>query len=560
MNNNVICISDPFETINGVNNVGKVYVYKFNDQNNTASLLEILTPTSIYENMSFGENIEFDSNENILISATEEEITTKIYYNEVPGTNNIIPTKTISTNTKSMDLTTTGVVYQYNKDLQLVTKLKSHKALNQINYDSNNANNFGDIDIVRSGTYIMTCSTLTANGVQIKEHRFSELPSPNQLALYDNWFNLIYSYDYSFRNIAYCREMTATLFNGNTYDIIFDNITITDVNVINQIIESTDPNVKILTCKQTAGGLQYYNNQGQTVRINKFISTTGEIILDSYIRFRTYRGFTIEDFNSNNNHDYDLFTLSTKNTYSFKKYHGFFGGSLSYADAKYCGILAIGAPYYSKSNQSPYYNNKSGFVEIYTLIKGTNKYESLYVIELDKTKYPDIINFGKEVEATPDVILISADRKTNDNKIIGCVFMYKISFDASANISIDTNNVVEITESGCTDFGTAIDSYDSNIVISSPNTGKIFRYSLNEKSENEKSTMTLTYLQSIESEYIKNSQFGKKISINKNCCLVGLNSYTLNRESHNENATLNSIPGNGAILCYRDIGGKYTML
>ena len=47
--------------------------------------------------------------------------------------------------------------------------------------------------------------------------------------------------------------------------------------------------------------------------------------------------------------------------------------------------------------------------------------------------------------------------------------------------------------------------------------------------------------------------YAHKAYINGTGCFVSFNSYTLNDNNAN-------IPGNGAILQYTDLGGKYTLL
>ena len=161
-----------------------------------------------------------------------------------------------------------------------------------------------------------------------------------------------------------------------------------------------------------------------------------------------------------------------------------------------------------------------------------------------------IINFGKTIEVSNNAVIITFDKKINDGSIISGVYMYTIN----DNGDIDTIKYNDVTESGTTDFGTAIDSYGSNIVISAPKNNKIFRYSFNKISIGDNSDLELTYLQSLESEALSSgSNFGQRLVINKNHCLVGYDSYTL---------MLNNsiIPCNGAILQYTDVSGKYTLL
>lgn len=516
INNNIICVSDPYATVNKIENVGAVYVYKFNPVNNGITSEITLTPTKGLEqsHLSFGENIEFDSRGNIIITATEETYTNIIYYLE--GANDTItPVKNKSKDTKELELTTTGVVYIFNgENYNFITKLNSHRVLGEINYE---AKTFGTTKPERRGMYTLKYYDTLTNVTKI--HNFSELPDNNtggsKLALFNNWFDLIYSYDYSFRQIAYCKYMNVTLYNGNNYTIYFGFI------------------------DETTGQI---NNESYTEQLptnSEFIAVGGIKIGSEQIRFRKYYSYDTVDFDTGNNHGNTYFTLSKSNSYYFNSYCGYFGSAISYSDTDTGGILAVSGPYYNE-----------GFVDIFKFNKYTNHYVYSTTITPPTTYDYKIINFGKTVEVSNNAVIITFDKKINDGSIISGVYMYTINDDGN----IDTIKYNDVTEPGTTDFGTAIDSYGSNIVISAPKNNKIFRYSFNKTSVGDNSDLELTYLQALESEALSSgSNFGRRLVINKNHCLVGYDSYTL---------MLNNsiIPCNGAILQYTDVSGKYTLL
>lgn len=531
MNNNIICVSDIYASgkTNNTPNVGCVHVYYFNSTNNTYAKVSTLYPDIEIENLSFGENIEFDSNNNILISATEEPYTN--IYNYAEDNETIYPVKNKSKYTKEIEVTTTGVVYVFNSNYTRIAKLNSHKLINQIDTDKGS---FGNIEIYRSGLYTVKFKDYLGN---IKIHNFSELPKNNivgsaqsssttKLALYNNWYNTIYQYDFSFRTSVYCKYINIQKYNGDVAQIYLGRVN------SNGVLDDNGNHV---------------NELGST----EFIAVGGNIVNANHIRFSTYFGYDDNDFKNGDTHGYVDIELSKSNTYSIKQHFGFFGSSISFSNygSGKSGILAIGAPYYygkSEMVELDVSNNfKYGFVDLYKFNYSSNRYDYYKTIE---NPIPNSLNFGLEVEVSSTCLLISYDLYNEGNKVKG-ILIYKISNAGE----IDTNNYINKIEDGTVDFGYSIDSYGSNIVVTAPKSGKIFRYTYNETSVGGDTNSELQYIQSIESETLSDAMYAYKAYINGTGCFVSYNSYTLN--DHNSN-----IPGNGAILQYTDLGGKYTLL
>ena len=531
MNNNIICVSDIYASgkTNNTPNVGCVHVYYFNSTNNTYAKLTTLYPDIEIENLSFGENIEFDSNNNILISATEEPYTNIYNYSENNET--IYPVKNKSKYTKEIEVTTTGVVYVFNSNYKRIAKLNSHKLISQIDTDKGS---FGNIEIYRSGLYTVKFKDYLGN---IKIHNFSELPkntivgsvqapSTTKLALYNNWYNTIYQYDFSFRTSVYCKYINIQKYNGDTAQIYLGTVN------SNGVLDNNGNHV---------------NELGST----EFIAVGGNTVNANHIRFTTYFGYDDNDFKNGDTHGYTDIELSKSNTYSIKQHFGFFGSSISFSNygSGKSGILAIGAPYYygkSEMVDLDLSNNfKYGFVDLYKFNYSSNRYDYYKTID---NPIPNSLNFGLEVEVSSTCLLISYDLYNEGNTIKG-VLIYKISNTGD----IDPNNYINKIEDGTTDFGYSIDSYGANIVVTAPKSGKIFRYTYNETSVGEDVNSELQYIQSIESETLSDAMYAHKAYINGTGCFVSFNSYTLNDNNTN-------IPGNGAILQYTDLGGKYTLL
>lgn len=531
MNNNIICVSDIYASgkTNNTPNVGCVHVYYFNSTNNTYAKVSTLYPDIEIENLSFGENIEFDSNNNILISAIEEPYTN--IYNYVEENETIYPVKNKSKYTKEIEVTTTGVVYVFNSNYKPIAKLNSHKLINQIDTDKGS---FGNIEIYRSGLYTVKFKDYLGN---IKIHNFSELPrntivgstqapSTTKLALYNNWYNTIYQYDFSFRTSVYCKYINIQKYNGDVAQIYLGRV-------------------------NSNGVLDDNGNHVNELGSAEFIAVGGNIVNANHIRFSTYFGYDDTDFKNGDSHGYVDIELSKTNTYSIKQHFGFFGSSISfsnYGNGK-SGILAIGAPYYygkSEMVELDLSNDfKYGFVDLYKFNYSSNRYDYYKTID---NPIPNSLNFGLEVEVSSTCLLISYDLYNEGNMVKG-VLIYKISNTGD----IDTSNYINKIEDGTVDFGYSIDSYGANIVVTAPKSGKIFRYTYNETSAGGDTNSELQYIQSIESETLSNAMYGHKAYINGTGCFISYNSYTLNDNNSN-------IPGNGAILQYTDLGGKYTLL
>ncbi len=537
INNNIICVSDPYAKNSIGQSAGKVYVYRFYPALKTHSLVSVLEPTVYGENLSFGENIEFDPNGNILVSASEVPFTNTIYYDiksKVDTLGNVqlipMPTKIPTETTQSLKLTTMGVVYVYDKNYNLLQTLNSHKTLNKIKWNELSPTMSALANPLNLSSYSEYYIKYESPTKTINK-TFSYLPQ------YNTWFNAGYAYDSTFRDSYYCSSATFTLKEPVTYT--------QDGQTLIQTTVSSPAN-------RPYYWKTYYDQYDNVIHEQTVIKNAKNEIVEipDDITDWTYVGYTENDFLTNNAHTNEGATYVSigKNIYyGDVTAAGYFGLSMSFNEYKIndigtnSGIVVIAAPRYDK-----------GFIEIYSYNGNNTDLPYSYVKTIDA---PDNINgirnFGKRVEVGDGFIAVTYDI-VNNNQITSNVLIYKL--DEMTN-SVDARTFQKISNQNIKDYGKSLDSFGNNIIISSPNTSTIERYGINFTEETAQ-TDAITNIQKIETDFIENTVFGNVIITTNESLLVSFREYAYKKSDINNTVEI----GNGAIIQYSNINSLFTLI